>query len=187
MSQSEWELITSSEVFRNPRIAVFEQQVRLPSGAEVSYTVYEDQKDYPTIIPEFEDGRFLLVREYKYPASVWTYQFPEGKTEDYETTEEAAAKELREETGYEANSLEAIGENLHHHRRQKMKNIIYLATTLKKVGNPELEPEEEGMQTLRASEDDIWRLIIQGKFIHKSAQAAWAIYQAYKRSQANKL
>jgi ADP-ribose pyrophosphatase len=161
--------------------------VRLPSGAEVPYTVYEDQKNYPTIIPEFEDGRFLLVREYKYPANVWTYQFPEGKTGEDENTEEAAAKELREETGYEANRLEVIGENLHHHRRQKTKNIIYIARGLKRVSSPKLELEEQGMTIHIVSATEIDRLILDGDFAHKSAQTAWAIYQAYKRTQPDTL
>lgn len=189
MNDSKWELVSSKEVFSNSRVTVHEQLVRLPNGTEVPYTVFEDLQDYPTVIPVFDDGKVLIIREHKYPANIWTHQFPEGKTEKGETVEEAAKKELLEETGYEAANLLEIGRNLHHHRRQKTLNRVFLATGLRKISNPNLEAEEQGLTTHVVSPRDIDELIVGGNFLHKSAQAAWAIYQAWQRNdnKANKI
>ena len=46
-----------------------------------------------------EAGRLLLSREYRLAVGAWVYSFPAGLIDPGETPEEAAARELREETG----------------------------------------------------------------------------------------
>lgn len=49
--------------------------------------------------------RMLLIRQYRPPARRYVYEFPAGLTDEGETPAEAAARELREETGYAAKDL----------------------------------------------------------------------------------
>lgn len=49
--------------------------------------------------------RVLLIRQYRPPARRYVYEFPAGLTDEGETPAAAAARELREETGYSAKSL----------------------------------------------------------------------------------
>lgn len=49
--------------------------------------------------------RIILIRQFRPPANRFVYEFPAGLMDDGETPEEAARRELREETGYVASSM----------------------------------------------------------------------------------
>lgn len=49
--------------------------------------------------------RMVLIRQYRPPARRLVYEFPAGLMDDNESPQQAAARELREETGYIATSL----------------------------------------------------------------------------------
>ncbi len=53
------------------------------------------------IIARFEDGDLLLCREFRFPVNGDCYEFPTGMIDPGETPEQAAARELKEETGLE--------------------------------------------------------------------------------------
>jgi ADP-ribose pyrophosphatase len=55
------------------------------------------------------EGRWLLVRQYRYPAGRELLEIPAGTCEGDEAPEATAAREIREETGYRAASMERIG------------------------------------------------------------------------------
>jgi ADP-ribose pyrophosphatase len=71
------------------------------------------------ILPIQDDGRILLMRQYRYAADDVLWELPAGTREGREdgrfvtsdeTPEECAARELEEEIGWRASRLEAIGE-----------------------------------------------------------------------------
>src|SRR5262245_6274253 len=67
-------------------------------------------KDYVSIVALTADGRLLLVRQYRPAVEQVTLELPCGHVEPGETPEEAARKELLEETGYVADQFELLGE-----------------------------------------------------------------------------
>lgn len=56
-----------------------------------------------------EDNKMILTRQYRHPLRKLIYDLPAGGIEDGETPEQAALRELEEETGYTAEKLEWIG------------------------------------------------------------------------------
>jgi len=71
------------------------------------------------IVPFLEDGRIVLMRQYRYSANGALWEVPAGTLEGceqsermvaVETPEDCAARELLEETGYEAARLEKVCE-----------------------------------------------------------------------------
>ncbi len=71
------------------------------------------------IVPFLEDGKIVLMHQYRYAANEVLWELPagtlEGREENarmvaVETPEECAARELLEETGYEAARLEKVCE-----------------------------------------------------------------------------
>jgi ADP-ribose pyrophosphatase len=71
------------------------------------------------MVPVLDDGRILLVRQFRYPIGAELWELPAGTLaarEDggravaTESPEAAAARELVEETGYEAGRIEKVAE-----------------------------------------------------------------------------
>ena len=53
------------------------------------------------IIARFEDGDYLLCREFRFAVNDYVWEFPTGVIDGDESPEEAAKRELMEETGLE--------------------------------------------------------------------------------------
>lgn len=58
------------------------------------------------IIARFEDGDYLLCREFRFAVNDYVWEFPTGIIDGDETPEEAAKRELQEETGLELVSVD---------------------------------------------------------------------------------
>lgn len=76
-------------------------KVLLPDGQQATreYIVHPGAV---AVVPLLDDGRIVLVRQYRYPIGRAIVEFPAGKLDAGETTLECARRELREETGYTA-------------------------------------------------------------------------------------
>jgi len=65
--------------------------------------------DYVCVIAVTGDSEFVLVRQYRPAVSATCLEFPSGHVDPGETPEQAARRELLEETGYRAGRLEPLG------------------------------------------------------------------------------
>lgn len=61
------------------------------------------------IVALLDDGRVLLTRQYRYPVNWELLELPAGGIDDGESPEQAAARELLEETGYRVGQLDNLG------------------------------------------------------------------------------
>ncbi len=60
------------------------------------------------VIPLVDNGRVCLVHNYRVAVEKWLYEIPAGTLEPGEDPGEAALRELAEETGYRAGSIERL-------------------------------------------------------------------------------
>jgi len=73
-------------------------RVRLPGGGEAVREVVR-HPGAVVVVPRLGDGRFVLVRQYRFAVGEELYEFPAGTREAGEDPERCAARELVEETG----------------------------------------------------------------------------------------
>lgn len=93
------------------------------------------------IVPVFSDGRVALVRQYRHPAAKYLLELPAGSLAPGEDAKEGAARELKEEVGVVASSLEKLTEFYVSPGFLGEKMFVFLAAGLEEVGQS-LESDE---------------------------------------------
>ena len=106
-SETPWRALSSKPVYANKWISVREDLVALPDGRTTIYGVVSCGHCVG-LLPFVDPDTILLVRQYRYVAGRPTWEMPTGGVHAGETLEQAAQRELAEETGYQARRLEKV-------------------------------------------------------------------------------
>jgi ADP-ribose pyrophosphatase len=99
--------LSSETVYTGKIITVRHDTVRLPDGREAIRDVVE-HPGAVAVVPVTAAGEVVLVRQYRYPVARPLLEVPAGKLDKGEKPEDCARRELEEETGYRAGSLEHL-------------------------------------------------------------------------------
>lgn len=116
------------------------------------------------IVPILNNGKIILVKQYRYPHDEIILELPAGKLDKGEEPLHCAIRELKEETGYTSNEIKKLGkiyttpgfcnEVLH----------IFLAKDLS-AGDHKREEGEEEMELIELSIDEIDEKIRSGEIV----------------------
>lgn len=113
------------------------------------------------IVPVFDDGTVALVRQYRHPAVRYLLELPAGTLSDGERPEHGAERELQEELGIVAGSMEKLTEFFVSPGFCEEKMWIYLATELVQ-GQQRLE-EDEILDVVRLPISEALEMITSGE------------------------
>ena len=80
----------------------------LLSNGQVGKRIRVDHPEAAAIIPFISEHEIIMVRQFRYALGKETLEIPAGKVDPGEEPEECAKRELLEETGYEAGSINLI-------------------------------------------------------------------------------
>lgn len=95
-------------VFAGRLLHVFDDTVRLPSGKEARREVVE-HPGAVTVVARADDGRVVLVRQWRHAVGRALWELPAGTREHGEDPADTARRELTEETGYGASQWSELG------------------------------------------------------------------------------
>ncbi len=97
-----WRRRSRRTAYENAWLEVFHDEVDRPDGGPGVYGVVHFRTRAVGVLAVGDDGRILLVGQHRYTLDLYSWEIPEGGVDDAETMEAGARRELREETGYEA-------------------------------------------------------------------------------------
>ena len=103
-----FDLLGSTVIHKGHAIILRVDDLRTPDGRAVKYDIVEHHGSV-IIIPVDENGNIYFVRQYRHAAGLEMLELPAGTLEHGEMPDVCAAREVREETGMEAASIQEIG------------------------------------------------------------------------------
>lgn len=103
-----FKLIKSEPAFQGRTFKMRRDTVQMPNGRETRLDIVEHGGSV-VMVPVDADGNILFVRQYRHAAGLDMLELPAGTRDGAEPPEVCAAREMREETGMAAASLESLG------------------------------------------------------------------------------
>jgi ADP-ribose pyrophosphatase len=167
--------IAGEHVFSGRIISVRVDQVRLPDGSKSVREVVE-HPGAVAILPVLDDGRLVLVRQFRYAIGRELLEVPAGTREANEGPRECAIRELREETGFASDDVEELTRFFVSPGWCNEELIVYRARNLR-AGDAALEHDEHVTVEI-ISPADIPALIAAGQIADAKTLTALLAHQA---------
>ena len=101
--------LSSRQVFDGVVVKLYVDEVELPDGKKTIREIVR-HPGAVCVIPVTDEGEVIMVRQFRYAFEQVLLEIPAGKLEPGEDPLEAALRELEEETGTVAKSVEHMGE-----------------------------------------------------------------------------
>lgn len=153
----------------------YKDTVRTPAGHIVEWD-FIGHKGAAAVVAVAEDGRLLMVRQYRNALDRYTLEIPAGGLDGAdEPTRTAAARELEEETGYRSDDIELLLTLRTTVAFCNEKIDIYLARNLEKT-HQNLD-EDEFIHVEAYTVDELTQMIYEGKIEDAKTMAAILAYK----------
>ena len=153
------QILDSKKIFEGRVFDVTVDTIREGNKSYKRETVHHSGS--AVIVPIFDDGTVALVRQYRHPAVRFLLEVPAGTLKRGEAPEEGAARELEEELGVTAGTIEKLAEFFVSPGFCEEKMWLYLATGLRETAQ-RLE-EDEKIEVVRVSVDRALQMITEGE------------------------
>ncbi|CAM3636977.1 NUDIX hydrolase [Marinicrinis lubricantis] len=95
-----WTVIRSEYLHESPFGNVRRDHCRLSNGKEIHDYIIHEYLNWGNVVAITKQHELVLVKQYRHGLSDFVYELPAGGMAEAEDPEQAAIRELREETGY---------------------------------------------------------------------------------------
>jgi ADP-ribose pyrophosphatase len=168
------ERFASDELIFRGRVAEFHRVgVRMPDGKVV-------QRDFihyngaVVILPVLADGSIVLIRNCRFAVQENLLELPAGMLDGQEDPQDAAVRELIEETGYRAGKMEKLGLFFTGPGTCDERMHSFLATDLQ-AGAQDLEDYEQITVEVHGDEE-VRRMVVDGRIHDAKTIATLGLY-----------
>jgi ADP-ribose pyrophosphatase len=157
--------VTKSEIVFHGK--VFDVRVDEIEYSETGNKSYRQVAVHPggaVVVPVKDDGKIILITQYRYPQNEIVLELPAGKLEKGEDPMLCAKRELTEETGYTATDISKIGKIFTTPGFCSEVLYIFLAEGIT-PGNHAREEGEEDIQLVELTIEEIEEKIKSGEIV----------------------
>ncbi|PWH14221.1 MAG: NUDIX hydrolase [Anaerolineae bacterium] len=141
-----WKTLSREVVLDFSRfLSVERHTVELPDGRVIENWPWVVIPEFVDVLPVLEDGRLLLMRQFKYGVGEVSLATMGGMIDAGETPEQAARREMYEEMGCEAREMVFLGKYAVDANRRCGTAYLFLALGARRVTEPnsgDLEEQE---------------------------------------------
>lgn len=176
--------VLSSDTLCKARVfTVRHDHIIEPSGIEAMRDIVVHPGSV-VVIPVLDDGRIVMIRQYRYAAGKYLWELVAGHKEHNEDPAKGARRELTEETGYRARSVRKLFELFPSPGLLGERMDIYMATGLTK-GKARPEDDEKISRKIVALGEAL-RWIRQGKICDAKTIAGLLYYANFVRRERSR-
>lgn len=105
-----YEVLESKVTHEGKIVKITVDKLRMPDGSEAYRETVIRSKNAAAVLAVDNDGSLIFVRQYRHAFGEMLLEIPAGVLEDGEEPEEGVLRELEEETGKKAETLEFLCE-----------------------------------------------------------------------------
>ena len=166
-----WERLGSERLLANRYFSLRSDRLRLPGGGIKDPYFVIERPDAAIIVPITESDEVVLVRQYRHPLEMMELGPPAGLVEEGERPEEAARRELAEETGYTGGEWDTLGSLASSPSLKDNWAYLYLARGVEETAAPDPD-EHELVEVVKVPLEDLRGLVHAGEIVSSSGVAA---------------
>ncbi|OHB25546.1 MAG: ADP-ribose pyrophosphatase [Desulfuromonadaceae bacterium GWC2_58_13] len=164
----------SVEIFNGRLISLAIEEHRLPDGRRAEFEVVHHPGG-AAVLPLLDDGRVVLIRQFRPALGSMVLEIPAGRLEPGETPEACVRRELVEEVGYRAETVVKLGEMLPAVGFCDERIHLFVATGLQPAPQA-LEPDEY-IEVLPMPLADALAMVSAGQIPDGKTQLALLLWQ----------
>ena len=173
----EYKQISKKLVYKGKRVQV--EELEYLNGDQLIYREHVKAGDAAVILPITDDNKVIMIQEPRTPIGKVILALPAGMIENGENASEAAIRELEEETGYLASTIEFLREYHPSVGYSDEKIKIYLATDMKKT-KQHLDDTED-INVIEVPLEELIDMLDKNEIITASTTIAIMHYLLYKK------
>ncbi len=155
------QLLRQRFTYKGRKFSFEANRLRLPNRSEGEWECVRHPGG-ALAVPVTSDGKFVLVRQYRFTAKGRLLEFPAGTIEPDEKPEETIRREIEEETGYSAQKWQKLGEFFVAPGYSDEIIYAYLARDLELLEHPPERDPDEDLETILMSADEVEKAIHSG-------------------------
>jgi 8-oxo-dGTP pyrophosphatase MutT (NUDIX family) len=165
MTRSRFRTTGSETLLRTPIFSVRRDRKRAGEEKETHDFYVLDSPDWVTVVPVTAAREMVLIELPRHGTGATSLEIPGGIIDPGETPRDAAARELREETGYHSEELTPLGFVHPNPAIQSNRCYTFLAENARPMGEPEPDETEE-IRVVLTPVEEIPRLLEEGRITH---------------------
>lgn len=146
-------IIESKELIKTKIFTVTEDLAKDPDGFEIHRAIIRHPGS-AVMMPVDDQGRVLLVKQFRLPADDYMWELPAGRLDPGESPLDAARRELREETGYSAEKWTELASFFSSPGFLEERMTVFLAQDLTAGEQDTMEDERIELRWFETSEID---------------------------------
>lgn len=159
-----WTTLGSKYVINRPWLTARCDRMRLANGVVIDEYYVLEYPEWVNIIAVTTEGQYVMVRQYRHGIGVTSCEICAGCCEPGEAPEDAARRELLEETGYAGGEWHKLMVTAPNATSMNNYTHCFVATGVEKVSDCHLDATEE-LEVFLLSEDELFELLSTDRIV----------------------